>query len=199
MEDARFDSLARTLSRVGTRRGTLAGLAGGLLLPLLAADPMAAKARRHDDGVHGENWRHKKCPHGLTKCTFKKGNKKKYRCVDMQTDPANCGACRNVCPQGKACGGGGTPGVCGCTPTTCAAEGKNCGDIPDGCGNSLNCGTCDGGNETCGGDGTSNVCGCRADGFIFPFEEGNFNCDPCCSGDCCFESPGFAVCAGGCG
>ncbi len=30
-----------------------------------------------------------------------------------------------------------------CIPTTCAAEYKNCGTIPDGCGGTLNCGdTC---------------------------------------------------------
>ncbi len=29
-----------------------------------------------------------------------------------------------------------------CIPTTCAAQGKNCGVISDGCGGSLSCGTC---------------------------------------------------------
>ncbi len=29
-----------------------------------------------------------------------------------------------------------------CTPTTCVAQGKNCGSIPDGCGGTLACGTC---------------------------------------------------------
>jgi hypothetical protein len=29
-----------------------------------------------------------------------------------------------------------------CTPTTCSAQGKNCGAISDGCGGTLNCGTC---------------------------------------------------------
>lgn len=50
-------------------------------------------------------------------------------------------------------GGGGT-----CTPTTCAAQGKNCGTISDGCGGSLTCGTCSGA-QTCGGGGVTNVCG----------------------------------------
>ncbi len=36
-----------------------------------------------------------------------------------------------------------------CTPTTCAIQGKNCGTIPDGCGGTLNCGTCTP-PETCG-------------------------------------------------
>ena len=45
-----------------------------------------------------------------------------------------------------------------CTPTTCAARGKNCGTIPDGCGGTLTCGICTAPN-TCGGAGVANVCG----------------------------------------
>ncbi len=40
-----------------------------------------------------------------------------------------------------------------CTPTTCAAQGKNCGTISNGCGGTLNCGTCSG-SDMC----TNNVC-----------------------------------------
>jgi len=52
--------------------------------------------------------------------------------------------------------------TCGnaCVPTTCAAQGKNCGTIDDGCGSTLNCGSCSGTGVTCGGGGTANVCGC---------------------------------------
>lgn len=46
-----------------------------------------------------------------------------------------------------------------CAPTTCAAEGKNCGSIADGCGSTLACGTCST-PATCGGGGVANVCGC---------------------------------------
>jgi hypothetical protein len=49
-------------------------------------------------------------------------------------------------------------GTC-CTPTTCAAVGANCGMIADGCGGTLDCGTCTL-PQTCGGGGTPNVCGC---------------------------------------
>ena len=45
-----------------------------------------------------------------------------------------------------------------CTPTTCAAQGKNCGTISNGCGGALSCGTCSG-SQTCGGGGVANVCG----------------------------------------
>jgi hypothetical protein len=51
----------------------------------------------------------------------------------------------------------GTPAPA-CVPTTCAATGSNCGTIPDGCGGTLNCGTCSGG-STCGGGGIPHVCG----------------------------------------
>jgi hypothetical protein len=52
-----------------------------------------------------------------------------------------CGATRHdcSCPLGKTCNA--ATGAC-CTPTTCSALGKNCGSWPDGCGNTLNCGTC---------------------------------------------------------
>jgi hypothetical protein len=48
-----------------------------------------------------------------------------------------------------------------CTPTTCAAEGKTCGTIADGCGGTVECGSCIS-PQTCGGGnpGTPGVCGC---------------------------------------
>jgi hypothetical protein len=45
-----------------------------------------------------------------------------------------------------------------CTPTTCSAQGKNCGSVADGCGGTLTCGTCTA-PLTCGGGATANVCG----------------------------------------
>src|SRR5262249_7621855 len=45
-----------------------------------------------------------------------------------------------------------------CQPTTCAAQGKNCGEIPNGCnGRALDCGSCSL-PQTCGGGGVPNVC-----------------------------------------
>jgi hypothetical protein len=49
-------------------------------------------------------------------------------------------------------------GTCCSSLTTCAAEGANCGMIADGCGGTLDCGTCTL-PQTCGGGGTPNVCG----------------------------------------
>jgi len=44
-----------------------------------------------------------------------------------------------------------------CSPTTCAAQGTNCGTISDGCGGTLTCGSCTA-PQTCGGGGVPNVC-----------------------------------------
>jgi hypothetical protein len=75
----------------------------------------------------------------------------------------NCGSC--VFPE--TCGGGGTPSVCGvfipdggfsCKPITCADQGIKCGPAGDGCGGSLQCGTCTA-PQTCGGGGKPSVCG----------------------------------------
>jgi hypothetical protein len=109
------------------------------------------------------------CPTGLTNCHG--------TCSNLATDPTNCGTCGHVCPVGTACVNGVcvgvgcssdvdcpqgmhcVNGVCvGCTPTTCVAQGKNCGSIPDGCGGALSCGMCTS-PMTCGGGGVANVCG----------------------------------------
>jgi hypothetical protein len=46
---------------------------------------------------------------------------------------------------------------CTCTPTTCAAQNANCGQVPDGCGGFLSCGTCSG-TDSCGAGGVPYVC-----------------------------------------
>jgi hypothetical protein len=73
----------------------------------------------------------------------------------------NCGTCQ--LPQ--YCGGGGfskcggstetqPDGASVCTPTTCQALGYSCGTAGDGCGGSLDCGTCNS-PQFCGGGGFS--------------------------------------------
>ena len=71
---------------------------------------------------------------------------------DGQTCRTNQSCCSGVCVKSSK----KFFGTC-CTPTTCAAVGANCGMIADGCGGTLNCGTCTL-PQTCGG-GTPNVCG----------------------------------------
>lgn len=56
----------------------------------------------------------------------------------------DCGVCTE---PGESCGGAGVANQCGtgeggCNPTTCAAEGVECGQISDGCGGLVDCGNC---------------------------------------------------------
>lgn len=96
-------------------------------------------------------------------------------------------------PAGTACGSGGqvcnASGTC-CGPTSCAAAGKVCGNYSDGCGTTLNCGTCPTG-QTCTTAGQcctpkecvagiscgsqSNLCG------------GTITCGTCGAGDTCLS------------
>src|SRR6266545_4100040 len=76
------------------------------------------------------------------------------QCGDV---PDGCGKALECggCPQGETCGGGGLANVCGapppppCQPKTCTSAGASCGSMPDGCGGTLQCGTCPPG-QTCG-------------------------------------------------
>jgi hypothetical protein len=45
-----------------------------------------------------------------------------------------------------------------CTPQDCSSQGLDCGPAGDGCGNTINCGTCTA-PTTCGGGGLPGVCG----------------------------------------
>ena len=141
-------------------------------------------------------------------------------CVNLQTDNANCGTCGNGCAgTGVSCGGGGTPGVCGCTPSgaSVACGAHNCGTAPNGCGGTVDCGTCTGTGVSCGGGGTPGVCGCTpvtaavacagkcgavADGCGGTIDCGN-TCGAgqvCSAGTCVDNSPGhraFCQCGDG--
>jgi hypothetical protein len=70
-----------------------------------------------------------------------------------------------------------------CEPTTCAALGFDCGTAPDGCGGTLDCGTC-ASPRTCGAD-EPNVCGCApracayTDCGVTPDGCGGFDDCPC--------------------
>ncbi|MEE8408276.1 MAG: hypothetical protein V3T05_01600 [Myxococcota bacterium] len=44
-----------------------------------------------------------------------------------------------------------------CNPTTCDLQGNNCEEIPDGCGGTTDCGTCDAG-VACGAAAFANLC-----------------------------------------
>jgi hypothetical protein len=60
-------------------------------------------------------------------------------CSDLSSDNQNCNGCGNACPSGSAC----IASACtSCKPKTCEEIGVTCGSIGDGCGHTLDCGTC---------------------------------------------------------
>jgi hypothetical protein len=124
-------------------------------------------------------------------------------CVDG-TDDAACGTGGDdcvACTPPETCGGGGTPGVCGCPPTTCVAQSKNCGTIDDGCGGTIDCGTCDPSgstpicvNNVCSACSVTHPCSsgcCLSDGSCQPGSSDSAcggtgqTCDVCEVGEAC--------------
>jgi len=108
-----------------------------------------------------------------------------------------CGAC----PAGEVCGAAG-PNKCGtggnpdggCTPKTCVDLGADCGKALDGCGNLIDCGSCQTG-QGCGVGGTPNVCAPISDGGSckkLTCADQNIACGP--AGDGC----GGTLACGGC-
>lgn len=90
------------------------------------------------------------CPAGQTLCGF--------GCANLQTDGANCGACRVGCATGQVC----SSGACVPQGTSCSAPMQMCGGIcTDVSSNRSNCGAC--GNacpvgQSCSGGACSLVC-----------------------------------------
>ena len=114
-------------------------------------------------------------------------------CGDCEGDQTACLEGKCICQpacEGKNCGPDGCGGVCGtcpplansictsdgqceCTPETCDSLGAECGYHDDGCGETLNCSTCECGEECpfgeclftacagkdCGADGCGGTCG----------------------------------------
>jgi hypothetical protein len=127
VDDSRFDALARFLATRLSRRGAAPLTASLLAVPLLSTTVEAKKNKKKT-----------KLKKKKKKCNQNPDNRWcKNKCRTVTTDPQNCGACNNACSSGESCIGGSC-----CTPTTCAAEGIECGTISDECGGTLNCGAC---------------------------------------------------------
>ena len=99
------------------------------------------------------------------------GERRRERCVPRPADRLNVRpsgrrlrrhrSTAARAPRPQTCGGGGTPGTCGGAdlhPDDVRGARLNCGPAGDGCGGTLDCGTCTA-PETCGGGGTPGVCG----------------------------------------
>lgn len=139
--DRWFETMSRTLAAPRSRRSMLAGIAVGSVAAMV---PVSADAT--DPANPG---RCKK--EGTTAC-----------CVDLESDPANCGACGNACLAGQICNNGtcGCPAglvLCGTQCLNALSDNQNCG----GCGHACPPGTvclqgtsvvsCPVGETNCGG------------------------------------------------
>ena len=118
---------------------------------------------------------------------------------------ASQGAETGTLHRGKDGGGGnnkdgsthtlGNPDTGGGTcskPVTCASAGANCGSLSNGCGGTVQCGTCLT-PETCGGGGTAGVCGTPCTPKTCA--DLGFNCGP--AGDGCGGSLDCGTCSDG--
>ena len=98
----------------------------------------------------------------------------------------NCGDVVNNCNQvvscgectaPETCGGGMTPGVCGCTPNdVVACQDFSCGEAVNNCGQPVTCGTCDW-PWTCDGGTSAGRCRCPSNFDCGEF--GTFRPDTC--------------------
>jgi hypothetical protein len=79
----------------------------------------------------------------------------------------------------------------GCGLVTCASAGANCGPIGDGCGGTIDCGSCTG-TQTCGGGGSASVCGGSAGCVPLTACPAGINCGP-------YPDGCGGLIAGGCG
>lgn len=155
MDGARFDKLSRSLAALASRRGVVRALAGvplaaasGLLGEDAAARSRQAKKRqrKHDrDQVQDETFHHRKTTFCLNGKTFKALRRKK---LSLLAQGATVGRCTDQCQA-----------------ATCESLGKTCATWSDGCGVTLQCGTC--------GDG---LVGCE-NGVCT-------TCDDACGGGC---------------
>ena len=96
MDGNRFDTFARALGRTTGRRGALGSMAAGaaLLGGVVATRQEAAAGKKRET-----------CKPGQTKCGKK--------CVFLQTNAKNCGACKNACLSDQICGNGTCASKCG--------------------------------------------------------------------------------------
>jgi hypothetical protein len=164
-----FDSLAKALGRTGTRRGVVRTLSRAVAAAILAGRQDRPVAAQFDT-----------CRFPARECSG--------LCVDILSDPANCGFCGKRCSGGASCVAGSC--LCDFPQRLCSGLCVNTASDP------ANCGTC--GNRCTGG--TSCVAGsCLCEPFL---RECSGLCvdtlsDPANCGSCNNACRGDESCAGG--
>ncbi|MGH2616987.1 MAG: hypothetical protein ACRDJC_17270, partial [Thermomicrobiales bacterium] len=104
MDDRLREALTGLLDAIRTRRGAVRdAVAGATALTLIAAPDDAEAVKRRKKKRRRRRNRRKRCRGGTTRCPL-------VGCVNLNTDPQNCGRCGRECDAGEAC----RDGVCGC-------------------------------------------------------------------------------------
>jgi hypothetical protein len=137
------------------------------------------------------------CPTGQTTCPADR-----TACVDLQTDPFNCGRCGNPCSGGSDCVAGScvcqspTPDVCNGQCVDLQTDDQNCGSCGNACQGGSRCegGVCEcaSGDPPCGGE----LCCNALLGETCTTNFGNPICcvpasvcgGSCCTGGCCVNA-----------
>jgi hypothetical protein len=113
-----------------------------------------------------------------------------FACVNLSTDPMNCGDVGRACATGESC----VDGECGCGSTTCGSGEACCaGACVDTTSSAANCGacgtTCDAGEScqasacVCGSGPTARACTAPMPGDIFGGGDAMLG-ESCCGGTC---------------
>jgi hypothetical protein len=136
-------------------------------------------------------------------------------CADLQVDPKNCGACGEVCDEGRRCSAGKCVATCAKGYSGCGDDGSgvaaycadlnrdrdNCGECGEPCEAGQLCSegecaaTCTNGYTACGDDGDGNATYC-ADVNRDWHDCGSCG-EPCEAGQLCSEGECVATCADG--
>jgi hypothetical protein len=139
MDGRRFDEIAKSLASQTTRRAVVRTVVAGVVAGLSGVLGRSREARGAVPALLGEACTTGKDCSGLpfVVCCGASATGTKGKCVDIETDPNNCGRCGEVCEAGKVCTKGAVTGRC------CVLEYGACQRESDCCKNNMCCeGTC---------------------------------------------------------